>query len=117
MMSGILFLHIGAHKTGSTSIQQSFFRSTTALRRHGIEYFQYNANHSAPIYWFFSERRNDYHLTLKQKISELEMAAKVNEIDGKLKEFLADPSPKKIISGEDISRLTMKEVRQLKEYI
>ena len=33
-----LFLHIGAHKTGSTSIQMRFARNAETLKRHGVLY-------------------------------------------------------------------------------
>jgi tetratricopeptide (TPR) repeat protein len=113
-----LFLHVGAHKTGSTSIQQSFFESRAALKRHGVAYFDYAANHSAAIYWLFSERRNRYHVTLKMKLSKHDLEQKIEEIDRGLKSFMRDrTSPKKVISGEDISALSDEEIKRLKDYL
>lgn len=57
-------------------------------------------------------------MTLKQRLSEAELAAKLPEIDGSLQAFLSDgETDTKIISGEDISTLAGPDVQKLKEYL
>ena len=115
-MTKTLYLHIGVPKTGSTSIQQSFFGSDNkVLKRHDVAYFPYPApNHSPAIMCLFSQKGKD--VTAKQRLSERQFEAKRKEIDALLKAFLRDPVGTKIISGEDISGLTENEVLDLKRF-
>ena len=118
LMTETVYIHIGAHKTGSSSIQQSFFKSAGALKEHGVEYFPLSANHSAAIYSFFSENRKNYHVNLKKRLSNEELKSSLEAVDFALKDFLQSSiTPKKLISGEDISLLTEAEVGKLHEYI
>jgi tetratricopeptide (TPR) repeat protein len=113
-----LYLHIGTPKTGSSSIQNSFFQSMPVLERFGYEYFSHRANHSTAFYWLFSEKRQAALATLKQRLNEAELEQQMTIIDGKLKAFLGSRNGlRKVISGEDISSLTAPEVANLKAYI
>lgn len=112
-----LYLHIGAHKTGSTSIQHSFYRSADALKRHGLSYFPYAENHSNAMVWLFSERRDRFHVTVKQRLSAAEVQSRQEEVAQNLKAFLSAPSGNKVISGEEISLLTEPEVVRLREFL
>jgi hypothetical protein len=44
-----LFLHVGLHKTGTTSIQNTFFAERATLAAAGIRYFGASANHSGAL--------------------------------------------------------------------
>ena len=117
-MTKTLFLHIGVPKTGTTSIQESFFTSDDALKRHDVAYFKYSSNHGAAIIWLFAEKgKKNYHVTLKQRLSERELEAKRQEVDESLRAFLTGTAKTKIISGEIISELSESEVEQLRQYI
>lgn len=114
-----LFLHIGVPKTGTTSIQESFFRSTDALHRNNALYLPYaDRNHSPAMMWFFckKERKLAYHVTVKQRLTARQVDAKCTEIQTLLDGFLQDPAQTKIISGEDISDLAEDEIVNMKNY-
>ena len=110
-------MHIGAHKTGSTSIQQAFFNSASALRRRGISYFPYDSNHTLPFTWLFANDPANHHFTLRARLSPQALEHRTREIDNCLKEFLADQNSQiKIISGEGISCLAELEVDRVRKY-
>ena len=44
------YIHIGLHKTGSTSIQATLFKNRAALHEHGIHYLGLSQNHSTTLY-------------------------------------------------------------------
>jgi hypothetical protein len=113
-----LFLHIGAHKTGSTSIQEAFFNNADVLKQYGVSYFQYITNHTLPITWLFSDSPERSDFTIRARLSVTDLEDTRREIDRSLGAFLRESdNPIKIISGEGISLLTESEVGRLRTYL
>jgi hypothetical protein len=117
-VSDTLFLHIGVPKTGTSSIQETFFRNIETLKQHGISYFPYMANHSAPMAWLFSHTRDQQYGTLKKRLSSSELESLRKEVSEALKSFLRDTRfQSKIISAEGVTSFTKEEVESLRKYI
>jgi len=126
-MSGKLFVHIGVHKTGSTSIQQSFFRSRKILAEHGIGYYDYTeaggeygarGNHSALIYWLFSKNRAEFAATARKKLTKEKLTSEVGAIEKSFRQFLGSNNYGiKIVSGEAISLLEPEAVAEFRKYL
>ena len=111
------FIHIGMHKTGSSSIQESFFNSRERLLSRGINYLSLAANHSGSMYTLFSEHAHAYRPNLRRGADTPEKAAIRREaIRGDLiRELEGNKSAKFIVSGEDLSRLRLAEVTRLRD--
>ena len=112
-MTKICYLHLGLHKTASTSFQATCANSIDSLRDAGITYPIFSCssankpnirNHSIPIYSLFSEEPEYYHINLKWGIESY-----IKEVNSgyntQLESFLND-SGKILISGEGISSLS-----------
>ncbi|SEV88895.1 Sulfotransferase domain-containing protein [Aliiroseovarius sediminilitoris] len=96
-----IFLHIGTHKTGSTSIQEAFQGYDDGQTIYADLGF---ANHSIPVYTAYSGRHQRYHIwrgagsEAKERLrieSKKNIASFLDRVD---RENI-------IISGEDISQL------------
>ena len=101
MVTGKLFLHIGMHKTGSSSIQFSlngFENESIRYAKLGFE------NHSVPIYTAFSEDYLNYHIWKRQGLSDENIIRKKEELLQIIRKELRHLKDI-IISGEDISAL------------
>lgn len=109
-------LHIGAHKTGSTSIQYSLARFDS-----GSDFYPDISgyrNHSIPIYTIFSKDRALYHIHARAgrqpsdvlKLKKLYLRSLHSSLMRKDKERL-------ILSGEDISLLADDEKRRLVRFL
>ena len=107
-----VILHVGMHKTGTSSVQQSL----EGFASPPIKYLDLsNANHTVPIRAAFSERIRPQALKLK---SEEDVVALKRSTLERLDEQLAEQQfDKFIISGEGIVRLTPKALRTLKEFL
>ena len=113
MVTGKLFLHIGMHKTGSSSIQSSlngFENESIRYAKLGFE------NHSIPIYTAFSENYLNYHIWKRQGLSDENIIRKKEELLQIVRKELRHLKDI-IISGEDISALAEKELMSLKKEI
>lgn len=100
-------IHIGMHKTGTTSIQESLKSYDDGHTFYADLEF---TNHSIPMYTIFSENRFKYHIWTKQGMSEAEIRQKKNDFLNSLQHQLTLESRRRIlISGEGISLLTPHE--------
>jgi hypothetical protein len=108
-----LILHIGMHKTGSTSIQNSFNGIQTAE----LTYADLgSANHSLPLYTAFADDPTDFHLHRRSNKTESEVLAIQTKLLEQLEQQLSGFSGQRLlISGEDMSRLPPSGVQRLKE--
>lgn len=99
-----LFLHIGVHKTGSTSLQLRFFRNPDTLRRQGILY---------PL------GRFENHPYQHSEITRLTAPGTLSELESLLRAIRgeADESGcrKVVLSGEDISLLQHRRLGVLRD--
>jgi hypothetical protein len=76
-----IFLHIGLHKTATTSIQKTLFlkKNSKLLEAHGYFYPKHwPDNHSIPLYSIFCDFPEKYHINIKKGYSINEIK-KVNE--------------------------------------
>lgn len=97
-----IIVHIGVHKTGSSSIQKTldgFDDGKTRYARLG------DLNHSIPLYSIFSSNRFERRHFQRQGLSEQEMAATVAKYDALLSRELALERETLILSAEDLSIL------------
>lgn len=120
MVSEII-LHVGLHKTGTTSIQQTLFldENNGLLKEHGFLYpKKWVANHSIPIYSAFCDYPERYHINIRNNFTTDEIKT-INQKNLKiLKEEIKERRlPKLVISGEDISMLTYQNLSNLKTYL
>lgn len=110
-----VILHIGMHKTGSSSIQVSLKGFDDGITRYAN--FE-NSNHSIPIYTIFSNNRHDYHIWKKQGLSPAEVDSLRTKYLKELEIEMSDSSWQRlIISGEDISVLESHEKLDLIEFL
>lgn len=107
-------LHIGMHKTGSTSIQN-------ALRGYddgNVFYATFEEpNHSIPIFTAFRTNYENYHIWSSQGLSKAEISKKRDGYRQNLSKMLQRRDRDRIvISGEDIGNLTVSEKNALLEF-
>jgi len=109
-----VILHIGMHKTGTTSIQASL----NGIDRNGFRTMRFaEQNHSVPIYTIFSENRLNYHIWKNQGYNESEILEKKAAYEKILEEEIRDGSADCfILSGEDMSNLKKNEQINLCEF-
>ena len=109
-----LIVHIGMHKTGTTSIQSSLNRFDNGKIRYAR---LSDVNHSIPVYTQFSNQRHQYHIHTTRGLSPSDIDAKVVEFRRDLDKELTQDRHTLILSGEDISLLESDSVKALKEYL
>lgn len=109
-----VILHIGLHKTGSTSIQKAL----KGYKKNGVKSIAFEEeNHSIPMYTIFSENRYNYHIWKNAGLCKDDIDKKRDEYFDILKsEFKVNNSETLIISGEDLSVLNNSEVKALSEF-
>lgn len=112
-----IFIHIGMHKTGSTSIQRTMSRSRQTLLAHDINYLALGENHSTTLFPLFSETPHLYDPYQLRGIDTAAKAAKKNaETEVALRrELAANRCGTFVISGEDLSGLKPKALEGLKD--
>lgn len=112
-----ILLHVGTHKTGSTSIQRALYDNRDILESHNIHYLDFGSNHwhlySAfmhnPWEWFEHQRMN-------RKREEVE--ALNAETLRNVKEEIADsPCDNIIISSEYLAQLGKRKLVKLRDYL
>jgi len=116
-MNKTIYIHMGLHKTGTTSLQEILSNNTQLLKNQGFYYPISNLfvrNHSIPIYSAFCTYPEKYHMnsTFSKKqllYRNVKILNEFNEILNKYNNI--------ILSGEDISSLTKDELIHFKCYI
>ena len=95
-----LILHIGMHKTGTTSIQSSLNRFDNG----SVRYAQLSdVNHSIPIYTLFAQEKYKYHIHRNRSRSRADVDVIAQDTRDSLNTELALGRDRLIISGEDIA--------------
>ena len=85
-----VILHIGIHKTGTSSIQDAFAGGRAALRAAGILYpASLPANHSHFLYNAFSAAPERYHANIAHGRGRAEVAADVARVLAALRAEIA----------------------------
>lgn len=110
-----VIVHIGMHKTGSTSIQESLANFDDGITFYAkLEY----ANHSIPIFTAFSSEFLDYPIWKRYGYSQSIKVGLRNKFKKTFTEQLQVKNRKKmIISAEDISLLSEKDAENFIDYI
>jgi hypothetical protein len=118
-----LYLHLGLHKTSSTSFQATCKANLQFLLDQGITYPLFKcaqisrediSNHSIPLFSLFSGKADRYHINIRIGINDV--AAANSEYLTQLDQILAN-SNKVILSGEDIGVFNANAFNQLKAAI
>jgi hypothetical protein len=113
-MAPNVILHIGMHKTGTTSIQATL----SGFDNGSVRYAQLNdQNHSIPIYSLFSKNKYNYHIHKNhgRTSEEIDCINKATVDD--LESELTLDRDTIVISGEDISTLENDEVEALTKWL
>jgi hypothetical protein len=110
-MTKELYLHLGLHKTASTSFQATCKANQASLSAQNITYPLFRceqankediSNHSIPLFSLFSGKAHKYHINIRWGVSD-PVAANASYM-AQLNDILAN-SEKVILSGEDIGVL------------
>ena len=114
------FLHVGLHKTASSSFQETCAQNSSLLASLGFDYPLFKcdaanknniANHSIPIFSLFNENPKKYHVNAKWGVRK--KIKQVNRSYEKQLESYLKSSDNLIISGEDISVISRNSLRKL----
>jgi len=109
-------LHVGLHKTGSSSIQLSLFHH---LNDENFSFLDLGApNHSERFYSLFVEKPELYHMNIRKGFD----INHINEYNQETKQIIHNSvinseAKSIIISGEDISVLTIQALQNLKLFL
>jgi hypothetical protein len=119
-----VILHIGLHKTATTSIQASLNDTINLLDNAGILYptFTINGkkidNHSIPFVTLFSKRPHlyDVKLDFNKNLDELHPFLCNHYKDQLLAQIEKFSGDKILISGEDISKMGLSQLKRLEQF-
>lgn len=107
-------LHIGIHKTGSSSIQ----RSLANFDDGETFYSKISVNHSVPLFTIFSGKSEEYHPWKRKGLSRRQVERKKAQYLSFLTWELNRKDRKRIIlSGEDVSILAPDEKKNLVDFV
>lgn len=120
-----IYLHIGLHKTGTSTVQESFGEIRPYLAQHGFLYpaFKMNDfntfNHTIPIVSMFCSKPEKYRINIRNGFTTKEAVEELNQrYDRQLKEQIRNfGGHTLIISGEGISLLSSDELFELRKYL
>ncbi|OPH53091.1 hypothetical protein BC351_31935 [Paenibacillus ferrarius] len=116
-----IILHVGLHKTGTTSIQETLYleNNNQLLEKKGYLYPKCGpSNHSVSIYSIFCNDPTNYHINIRMGYSADEIKYVNEKYLSDLKTEIDDKKLSKlIISGEDISLLSLDNLNALKEHL
>ncbi len=118
-MKANIYIHIGLHKTGTTSIQATFFKNRQKLLAHGINYLPLGENHSVILYPLFISAPHRYRPNRLAGIDTIEKAAKKNAATERTlrRALQSNRCGSIVISGEDLSQLPRQGLRRLKDML
>lgn len=111
----ICYLHVGMHKTGSSSIQQSLYQHvfTNSTKYLDIGF----VNHSIPFYSLLTEYPEQYHIN-RRGDRKFYDCLKFNKRNLELiEQYISKSEGNIIISGEDISLLPTEKLETLRSFL
>lgn len=116
-MPANIYIHIGLHKTGTTSIQTTMFENREQLRAHDVHYLGVCANHTNALFPLVRRRMSLFNWRrLTNANSEAEGRQRNDDTDHAIRAELANVTCSRVvISGEGLSKLRKPEVVALKE--
>lgn len=116
-----IILHVGLHKTATSSIQRSLADKLCQklLTSNEVLYPKsWPLNHSIPVYSVFSDEPEKYHINVRKKLTRDQVIKLNSGYLRKIEEEVASKNPSKlIISGEDISYLSVQSLQSLRDYL
>lgn len=113
-------VHVGFHKTGTTTIQHGLFDEAASLEaEEGIFYPRIAANHSKVLFSLFSAGAHRYAMNMRDGVASEEQAARQNrkteaELD---KAFAATSAKTLLLSGESLSTLDADGLERMKAWL
>lgn len=114
-----LYLHLGLHKTASSSFQAACKRNNKELRKNGFLYPLFNSehinsvnisNHSVPLFSMFGDNPENYHINIKKGVVDVD---RLNCDYFKVLESCLSSDFDLIVSGEDVSLLSVSSLHDL----
>ena len=114
-----IYIHIGLHKTGTSSIQATLAKNKFLLKNNSIYYpTQFGINHSEFLVPMFMDNPSEYYLEKTKKISN-EIIEKEYEHKRELlkSELLKTDAEVLVFSGEDISGMLALELKKLNVFL
>ena len=114
-----VFIHVGMHKTGTTSIQGTLFKNNGILHKNNILYSkQWGRNHSVPVRNIWDDNPEAYHINIKMGLSKRKIK-KVNK--SYKKRFCNEIRNTKlntlVLSGEGICKMDKKNLMEFKSFL
>lgn len=120
-----IFLHIGIHKTASSTIQSTFYKERSKLLDYGVLYPVFKVrknevfNHSIPFYSLFMEHPETFIFNIEHGFTSNSTLEKLHrryrqQFREQINTFNGEAL---VISGEDISLLKVNELNKLKMFI
>jgi hypothetical protein len=114
-----LILHLGFHKTATSSIQETLGNNIAILNQNGLCFPIFRGpenerfcNHSVPIHNIFSNNSKSYRMNLINNVSSINAK---NIYKEQLLSFMKTPH-KLLLSGESISTLNLQELKELHSF-
>ena len=119
MTGNVVFLHIGIHKTGTSSIQATFAANRDTLLAHKIIYpTNLASNHSHFFYNAFARKPENYHVNRLQNLSRDEIHERTEaDLQSLAREFAGQRDKTIVFSAEDACVLDGAEVANMAEVI
>ncbi len=112
-----IIIHIGLHKTGTTSIQNTLFFNKKVLDKNNITYYgKLYPNNSAPLYSAFCKKPELYYNNVLSKIGGERLVAYNTYIKKSIKKVINQDDNILLFSGEDISVLSEDSLRKMFDY-
>jgi hypothetical protein len=113
------YVHIGMHKTGTTSIQQTMARHRAMLRtQYGVVYPSVSANHSMPLVSLFCDDPAGYSGNIIAGATDKdEVARRTQGFADSLRMDLAAGGETMVLSGEDLGLLNRRGVQRFKAWL
>lgn len=118
---GVFYLHIGMHKTASSSCQQLFSQNTALLAAQGLRYFNsFDANHSFFLINFFETERRDMRRLLDARYVDARYGTHRETLWRRWLDFLEQTGTAgddALLSGESGGFLTEESIVRLRDQV
>jgi hypothetical protein len=115
-MKTTVHIHVGMHKTGTTSIQATLFRNRRTLLREDVNYLAVSENHSTTLFPLLTAHPHRYRPNVRAGFDTEEKAARRNAAIDKAfrRELTRNRASHFVISGEDLFALGPAALKKLK---
>lgn len=115
-----IVLHVGFHKTASTSIQKTMYSVTNKniMKKNNVTFVEgiWSENNSIPVYSAFSNYPESYHININMDNLGEKLINYNKNVKEDLKNALKNTN-RLIISGEDISFMERNELEKMKLFL